>query len=87
MLVISGHTICFTSPFGQMIRPFIDAMSVQPTGGHTLFSDTPPSRSNKATPTTSQPSSKVPPTTRQSQNSPRSKQDKEEHKPFTYSVV
>ena len=24
-------------PFGQMIRPFIDAMTVQPSGGHTLF--------------------------------------------------
>ncbi|KAL4239793.1 Desumoylating isopeptidase 1 [Mactra antiquata] len=27
-------------PFGQMIRPFIDAMSVQPSGGHALFPTT-----------------------------------------------
>lgn len=26
-----------STPFGQMIRPFIDSMSVQPTGGHSLF--------------------------------------------------
>lgn len=33
-----------STPFGQMVRPFIDAMSVQPTGGHALFSDTPSSQ-------------------------------------------
>lgn len=27
----------YFSPFGQMIRPFIDAMSVQPSGGHAIF--------------------------------------------------
>ncbi|KAK3588774.1 hypothetical protein CHS0354_003010 [Potamilus streckersoni] len=26
-----------STPFGQMIKPFIDAMSMQPSGGHSLF--------------------------------------------------
>ncbi|XP_053390615.1 uncharacterized protein LOC123563678 [Mercenaria mercenaria] len=86
-----------STPFGQMIRPFIDAMSVQPTGGHAVFSDTPSSQSNtKAPPTTSQPSSTAPPPSSQpsqSQN-PNSSQttrkeaqhDKEKSKPFVYAT-
>ena len=31
-----------------MIRPFVDAMSVQPTGGHALFQEPAPSQSAKA---------------------------------------
>ena len=31
-----------------MIRPFVDAMSVQPTGGHALFQEPVPSQSAKA---------------------------------------
>lgn len=27
----------YCRPLGQMIRPFIDAMSVQPSGGHAVF--------------------------------------------------
>ena len=81
-----------------MIRPFIDAMSVQPTGGHAVFSDTPTSKPNsQAPPPTSQSESKAPPPTSQSgqsqgSNSPQSKDteakhDKKENEPYIYSVV
>ncbi|XP_053390630.1 uncharacterized protein LOC123563677 isoform X2 [Mercenaria mercenaria] len=85
------------SPFGQMMRPFIDALTVQLTGGHAVFSDTPSSQSNtNAPPTTSQPSRTAPPPSSQpsqSQN-PNSSQttekeaqhDKEKSKPFVYAT-
>ncbi|KAL3875487.1 hypothetical protein ACJMK2_033433 [Sinanodonta woodiana] len=42
-----------STPFGQMIKPFIDAMSLQPSGGHALF-DQQPSRTSAASHTSSQ---------------------------------
>lgn len=81
--------LSFCSPLGQMIRPFIDAMSVQQTGGHALFSDTPPQ------PSASQSGNKAPPSTSkssQSQNSAQSKQterkdEDQKFKPFVFETV
>ncbi|KAJ8318928.1 hypothetical protein KUTeg_004019 [Tegillarca granosa] len=28
-----------STPFGQMLKPWVDAMSIQPSGGHTIFPD------------------------------------------------
>ncbi|XP_045212552.2 uncharacterized protein LOC123563677 isoform X3 [Mercenaria mercenaria] len=96
--MILGFTAeVMSTPFGQMMRPFIDALTVQLTGGHAVFSDTPSSQSNtNAPPTTSQPSRTAPPPSSQpsqSQN-PNSSQttekeaqhDKEKSKPFVYAT-
>ena len=45
--------LCF-SPFGQMIRPFIDSMSVQPTGGHALFEEPPGTQAPTSKPPSTQ---------------------------------
>ncbi|KAK3090099.1 hypothetical protein FSP39_009184 [Pinctada imbricata] len=40
-----------STPFGQMIRPFVDAMSVQPSGGHALFDTNTPNPAPSVPPT------------------------------------
>ncbi|KAH3862044.1 hypothetical protein DPMN_025000 [Dreissena polymorpha] len=42
------------TPFGQMIKPFLDTMSVQPTGGHTVFTANNVQSSSPPTPTADQ---------------------------------
>ncbi|XP_052262513.1 uncharacterized protein LOC127866139 isoform X2 [Dreissena polymorpha] len=42
------------APFGQMIKPFLDTMSVQPTGGHTVFTANNVQSSSPPTPTADQ---------------------------------
>lgn len=85
-----------------MIRPFIDSMSVQPTGGHALFADQPPVKQPKSSAprqsnTASQSKSSIPPTAStnsQSQGSGMSRSERKEEihededmKPFIYAEV